>query len=110
MFLLILKRFLDLGQIAFIKINDFEYKNSKSVLTKELENKIIHTIGSEGCEYQGIRYPVNKVDVKDVSGAGDSFMAGLVVEYCKTKDIVKAIAFANKCASQVVKHRGVTVA
>ncbi len=28
----------------------------------------------------------------------------------ETKDIVKAIAFANKCASQVVKHRGVTVA
>ena len=37
-------------------------------------------------------------------------MAGLVVEYCKTKDIVKAIGFANKCASKVVKHRGVTVA
>jgi len=98
------------NKASFIKINDFEYKNSKSSLTKELENKIIHTIGSEGCEYQGIRYPVNKVDVKDVSGAGDSFMAGLVVEYCKTKDIVKAIASANKCASQVVKHRGVTVA
>ena len=95
---------------AYIKINDFEYKNSKSILTKELENKIIHTMGSDGCEYQGVRYLVNKVDVKDVSGAGDSFMAGLVVEYCKTKDIVKAIGFANKCASKVVKHRGVTVA
>ena len=29
---------------AYIKINDFEYKNSKSILTKELENKIIHTM------------------------------------------------------------------
>ena len=95
---------------AFIKINDFEYKNSKNCLTDQIKDKIIHTMGSEGCEYRGVRYPVNKVDVKDVSGAGDSFMAGLVVEYCKTKDIVKAIAFANKCASQVVKHRGVTVA
>ena len=44
-----------------------------------------------------------------MSGAGDSFMAGLVVEYCRTDDIVKSIGFANKCASTVVKQRGVTL-
>ena len=47
--------------------------------------------------------------MKDVSGAGDTFMAGLVVEYCKTDDIIKSIKFANKCASEVVTHRGVSV-
>lgn len=92
----------------FIKINDFEYKNSKKNITSDFEQKIIHTMGSDGCEYQGVRYPVNKVDVKDVSGAGDSFMSGLVVEYYLTKDIISGIKFANKCASEVVKHRGVT--
>ena len=66
-------------------------------------------MGGDGCEYKGKRYPVNKVEVKDVSGAGDSFMAGLVVEYCRTQDIIKSIEFANKRASEVVTHRGVTV-
>ena len=93
----------------YIKINDFEYQNSKPYLVPEIEHRIIHTMGGEGCEYKGKRYPVNKVEVKDVSGAGDSFMAALVVEYCKTDDIIKSIEFANKCASEVVTHRGVTV-
>ena len=93
----------------YIKINDFEYQNSKPYLVPEIEHRIIHTMGGEGCEYKGKRYPVNKVEVKDVSGAGDSFMAGLVVEYCKTDDIIKSIEFANKCASEVVTHRGVTL-
>mgnify|MGYP003301788692 CR=1 FL=1 len=93
----------------YIKINDYEYQNSKPFLVPEISNKIIHTMGADGCEYKGKRYPVNKVDVKDVSGAGDSFMSGLVVEYCKTDDIVKSIKFANKCASSVVKQRGVTL-
>ena len=93
----------------YIKINDFEYQNSKPYLVPEIENKIIHTMGGDGCEYMGKRYLVNTVEVKDVSGAGDSFMAGLVVEYCRTKDIIKSIEFANKRASQVVTYRGVTV-
>ena len=93
----------------YIKINDFEYENSKPYLVPEIKNRIIHTMGGEGCEYKGKRYPVKKVEVKDVSGAGDSFMAALVVEYCRTDDIIKSIEFANKCASEVVTHRGVTV-
>ena len=93
----------------YIKINDFEYQNSKPYLVPEIKNRIIHTMGGEGCEYKSKRYPVNKVEVKDVSGAGDTFMASLVVEYCRTDDIIKSIEFANKCASQVVTQRGVTV-
>lgn len=93
----------------YIKINDFEYQNSKPYLVPEIKNRIIHTMGGDGCEYKGKIYPVNKVEVKDVSGAGDSFMAALVVEYCKTDDIIKSIEFANKCAAEVVTHRGVTV-
>ena len=93
----------------YIKINDFEYQNSKPYLVPEIRNRIIHTMGGDGCEYKGKRYPVNKVEVKDVSGAGESFMAALVVEYCKTDDIIKSIEYANKCASEVVTHRGVTV-
>jgi bifunctional ADP-heptose synthase (sugar kinase/adenylyltransferase) len=94
---------------AYIKINDFEYQNSKQYLTSDIKNKIIHTMGSRGCEYQGVRYSVDKVEVKDVSGAGDTFMAGLVVKYSETKNIIEAIKFANQCASKVVKQKGVSI-
>jgi D-beta-D-heptose 7-phosphate kinase/D-beta-D-heptose 1-phosphate adenosyltransferase len=93
---------------AFIKINDTEYKNSAAYMTSSMKDKIIHTMGDRGCEYLGKRYPVKKVDVRDISGAGDSFMAALCVKYLDTKDIVQSIEFANLCASEVVKHRGVT--
>jgi bifunctional ADP-heptose synthase (sugar kinase/adenylyltransferase) len=92
----------------YIKINDYEYNNSKNNLTKELEQKIIHTMGANGCEFLGINFPVEKIEVKDSSGAGDSFMAALVVKYSENQDIVESILYANKCASEVVKHKGVT--
>jgi sugar/nucleoside kinase (ribokinase family) len=93
----------------YIKINDYEYKNSKPFLTKSLDAKIIHTIGGDGCEFQGKRYSVNRAEVKDTSGAGDSFMAALCVKFIDSQNIYESIKFANSCASEVVKHRGVTV-
>ena len=96
-------------EAAFIKINNYEFKNSQKFLTDKLQNKIIHTRGAEGCDYQGINYPVEKIDVRDTSGAGDSFMAALVAEYLITSDIIKSIKSANIAASKVVQTRGVGV-
>lgn len=93
----------------FIKINHYEYECSKKYITDELEGKIIHTEGSNGCTYLGKNYPVDKVFVKDSSGAGDSFIAGLVIKYSQNSNIIESIKYANKCASKVVKYRGVTV-
>ena len=42
-----------------------------------------------------------------MTGAGDSFLAGLVVKYLTTKNIEKSIKFANECATQVVQRKGV---
>jgi len=93
----------------YIKINNYEYENSKKFLTKTLKDKLIHTKGGDGCIFQDTTYPVKKVEVKDSSGAGDSFMSGLVCKYIQTKDIITSIKFANKCAEKVVQHRGVTL-
>lgn len=94
----------------YIKINNFEYERSKATLPKSLEKKIIYTKGDQGAFFKGKNYPVRKkIEVKDVSGAGDSFFAALLVKYVETGDIEKAINFANDCASEVVKHKGVTV-
>lgn len=95
--------------VKFIKINNHEYNRSEKYITKDFENKIIKTSGEDGCYYQGIRYPVKQQDVIDVSGAGDSFLAGLIIEYSKSNDIIKSIHFANECASKVVAQRGVSV-
>lgn len=92
----------------YIKINDFEYQNSKPFLTPELGSKIIHTAGENGCYFNGQHYAVNKVEVKDVSGAGDSFFAALIVSFLRQNDIDYAIRFANSIASETVKHRGVS--
>ena len=42
-----------------------------------------------------------------MSGAGDTFLAGLVVEYIKTEDIRRSIVFAQKCTTEVVQKHGV---
>ena len=70
---------------------------------------MIHTRGSDGCNLRGVNYPVETVSVKDTSGAGDSFMAALVIEYLKTGDIIASIKEANSAATNVVKKRGVGV-
>ena len=94
----------------FIKINNHEYERSKKYIDTHLDDKIIKTVGGEGCEYQGKLYPVKqKVEVLDVSGAGDTFMAALAVKYTDTYDIEVAIDTANEYASQVVRHKGVTI-
>ena len=98
-------------EAKFIKINHTEYARSKkaNAINDELDSKIIRTAGPEGCFYDGRQYEADKVEVKDVSGAGDSFMAGLAVEYLSTNDIIDSISFANKCATTVVQKRGVSV-
>jgi D-glycero-beta-D-manno-heptose-7-phosphate kinase len=95
--------------VKFIKINNFEYERSRDFITDDLQEKIIQTAGCDGCYYKGKNFPVAQQEVIDVSGAGDSFLAGLVVEYSKSKDIEKAIVFANECASKVVSQKGVGV-
>lgn len=92
----------------FIKINDTEYRmNSEVVNLDFIEHKIIRTIASRGCIYNNKVFPVENINIKDTSGAGDSFISALVVEYLKSKNINKAIKFANKCATLVVQEKGV---
>ena len=42
----------------------------------------------------------------DVCGCGDTFLAALTAQYLFTKDIEKAIIFANIAAGITVQHRG----
>jgi D-beta-D-heptose 7-phosphate kinase/D-beta-D-heptose 1-phosphate adenosyltransferase len=91
---------------CFIKINHIEYE--------KLENKyeysnIIVTKGSDGCYYKNTHYPGEKVNVYDVVGAGDTFLAALTYGYLKTNDINKALSLANRAASVAIQHQGTYV-
>ena len=96
--------------ISFIKINYTEYEKNKDIFLSDsiLKNKTIVTRGKYGCDYQNKNYPTKEVPVKDVSGAGDTFLAGLVVEYIKSKNIDLAIDFAQECTTIVVQKLGVS--
>jgi D-beta-D-heptose 7-phosphate kinase/D-beta-D-heptose 1-phosphate adenosyltransferase len=97
-------------EINCIKINYQEYLNNSSILEYDsnLKDKTIVTRGKYGCDFRGVNYPTKEVPVKDVSGAGDTFLAGLVVGYLKTKDYKKAIEFAQECTTIVVQKSGVS--
>lgn len=94
---------------TFIKINKNEYRASRDFIDNSswTNNKVIVTLGSQGCNLGDKNYPVKKVEIKDLCGAGDTFMAALCINYLKNKDIDQAITFANECATKVVQLKGV---
>jgi bifunctional ADP-heptose synthase (sugar kinase/adenylyltransferase) len=94
------------NDFSFIKINNIEYNKSQYTIPKTLLNKLIITLGPEGAMYQNKIFKVKQVDVRDTSGAGDTFLAGLTYSYVLEQNINKAIDFANQCASQVVQKKG----
>lgn len=93
-------------ECCFIKINSLEYSQAKS-FPEGVPSGLIVTMGKSGARYNETVYPAPSVEVVDVCGAGDTFLAALVYEYLNTKDIESAIKFANKASSITVTHRGV---
>jgi len=99
-----------LRDAAFIKINEPEWNATKdNINPNDWKDTIIVTLGSEGCMYNDNVYSVSIVDVLDLSGAGDTFMCGLVMKYVQTENIEESIHFANDCAMRVVQKKGVAV-
>ena len=88
---------------CFIKINKKERKGAFKI---NESCKVITTLGSEGAEFEGKRYKCDKVDVYDVSGAGDVFLSVLSSSYVRGLGIERSIMYANKCASYSVTKNG----
>ena len=98
-----------INSVDYIKINSLEYKkNEKFFKDNDIINKTIVTQGNKGCLFRRKIYPTEDVPVKDISGAGDTFLAGLAVEYVRTNDIIKAINFAQECTEIVIQKHGVS--
>ena len=96
---------------SFLKINRDEHKASRDFLDgPEWDNsKLVVTLNAQGCRFNGKIYPVENVEIKDLCGAGDTFLAGIVAKYLETRTMEDSILFANKCATEVVQQKGVNV-
>jgi len=100
---------------CIVKINKQEY--AKSIGHGSLTTLIV-TEGKDGCMLynqkpptRGIiskRYGTKPISDAEVTGCGDVFLAGLVVEYVHSKDIDTAIKFANRVAGLNALKRGTT--
>jgi len=97
--------------VSFIKINRFEAYNNKDIIyeNKWLEDKLIITLDGSGASYKDKVMKTEYIENADVSGAGDTFVAGFVARYLDSNNIEESINWANYCAGEVVKEKGVTV-
>lgn len=96
------------NNVDYIKLNKQEYLQNKDYVDNHLIEKVIITMGGDGCVLNGKTINTEKVEVRDVVGAGDTFLSALVIHFLKNGlNIHEAMSFANKCASDVVQHKGV---
>lgn len=100
------------NNVDFIKINSHEFAanidNVKNIVSC---CDLIVTKGGEGAtliSYDKIEnFNTKQIEIRDVCGAGDTFLAALVVHHLKTNNIEESIKFANISASKVVSKFGV---
>jgi len=97
--------------LKFIKLNRTEYLNNETFIKNNewINEKLIITLDKDGCRYKDMIYPTEQVEIMDISGAGDTFVAGFTMKYLESSNIAESITFGNKCASEVVQKRGVTI-
>lgn len=89
-------------QGCVVKINSTEY----DLLKTECSDLVI-TLGAGGARYQGRVYPAKTIEVVDVCGAGDTFLAAMAHEYLQTHSMEAAIEFAIRASAVTVQHNGV---
>lgn len=103
---------------GFKNLNDLLEDLFSSYCTKSLRQKVIVITDGEndvvyykgdanGIESGSVNVPqVNKEDIVDTTGAGDSFVAGFLYELIKGKEIRECIEFGIMISSQVIRTIG----
>jgi D-beta-D-heptose 7-phosphate kinase/D-beta-D-heptose 1-phosphate adenosyltransferase len=91
-------------QGAWVKINELEY----SKITSECTGLIV-TRGARGASaiHHDIEVTAPRVEVTDVTGAGDTFLAALAYWYIHSQDMAQAIKFAIRASAATVQRLGV---
>lgn len=91
-------------QGAWVKINELEYSKIKSECTG-----LIVTSGSKGARviHHDLELAAPSVEVADVTGAGDTFLAAFAVKWLEQQNLTESIQYAIRAASITVQHFGV---
>ena len=87
---------------CFIKINELENNRATSFPTSGL----IVTYGDRGVVYDEFAFGARTVEVADVCGAGDTFLAAVCYQYLNTLNMHLAISFAINASAVTVQHIG----
>lgn len=103
--------------VDYIKINRTEFVENFDADVSFLENSrcnLIVTAGASGSylyngKEAGKHFPTRAIELRDVCGAGDTFLAALVAKYLECSIIEESVSFANECATCVVERFGVCV-
>lgn len=90
-------------QGAWVKINELEYSRIKTSCSG-----LIVTRGAKGVvvPHHELTLSAPKVEVIDVTGAGDTFLAALAYKWLDTGNINAALFFAVEASSITVQHFG----
>lgn len=101
---------LDIPEDQDEAINMLTYQLLTSARDMLKVDNLVITLGAKGCihvdSYGVKKYATLPNKAIDVTGAGDSFIAGLAVALVEGKGIKRAIDFANKVASIAVTKKG----
>ncbi len=99
--------------VTVVKINEKEWKILGMYDPGDCQNLVV-TYGSRGAVWINHDYvvPVDPIQVADVSGAGDTYLAAFALEYvgaagANEDRIKRAMSYANKAARIAVSKRGV---
>ncbi len=96
--------------LFFISGND-EVINTLKPWSKRFDTVFIITLAEKGSValFHGEEIRCSAVptpNIIDTTGAGDSYQAGFIAEYCVSKDIEKSMEEGSRCASLNIQHLG----
>lgn len=101
-----------LKKVTYLTPNELEHASLAELpFYRSMKDKAIITKGGDGVEYETstgkkIEIPSYQVNVKDTTGAGDTFNGALVTEIASGSSIEQAIKFANAAAALSVERVG----
>lgn len=89
---------------SILKVNEQE-RQQLTHLSKN--HQLITTLGKRGATWNNQMFPAPPVDVFDVTGAGDVFLAALTYTYLQTMCLPTSIKTAVFLSSRSVQHMGI---
>jgi sugar/nucleoside kinase (ribokinase family) len=104
---------IDAGFFGLDKEEDKKRIQELRKLAKDTGKLMVVTLGKSGAiafdgntKYEAPARHINPAAIKDTTGAGDAFLAGFIVQYMKSYDILSSLVAGNRIAAQKIQILG----